>query len=60
MFAERRYEEIYVNIGQNYLKSIEGFEKFTDARITNATGVLGKKAVHMKQWGQDHSARLIT
>ena len=55
LFAAKRYEEVYVNIGRAYLNSIEGFEKLTKSKITWATGVLGKKAVHMKKWGLDHS-----
>ena len=51
----KRYDEVYVNLGQNFLKSIEGFEKFTDAKITYATGVLGRKAAHMKAWILKHS-----
>ena len=55
ILSTKRYEEVYVNLGQNYFKSIEGFEKFTNARITYAKRVLGRKAVHMKQWISDHA-----
>jgi hypothetical protein len=55
LLAGRRYDEIYVNLGQAYLKSIEGFEQLTRAKVTYATGVLGRKALHMKQWGIDRS-----
>ena len=57
LFAAKTYQEIYVNLGRSYLKSIEGFEKLTSSKITCATGVLGKKAVHMKKWGLDHSSQ---
>jgi hypothetical protein len=40
----KKYDEIYVNLGHNYLQSIEGFEKSTNAKITHATGVLGRVA----------------
>jgi len=56
LLAGRKYDEIYVNLGQAYLKSIEGFERLTDGEVTYAKGVLGRKAVHMKQWGIDHSS----
>jgi len=51
----KKYDEIYVNLGHNYLQSIEGFDKSTNAKITHATGVLGRKAVHMKRWLQEHA-----
>jgi len=46
-----RYSEIYVNVGREYLKLIEGFEKFTTSKVTYASGKgLGPKASHMKEW----------
>jgi hypothetical protein len=48
------YDEIYVNLGQKYLHSIKGFEMFTNTKITYATGVLGQKSVHMKNWITAH------
>lgn len=53
-----RYSEIYVNVGREYLKLIEGFEKFTTSKVTYASGKgLGPKALHMKQWimSQQHN-----
>jgi len=55
ILSAKRYDEVYVNLGQNFLKSIEGFEKFTDAKITYAAGVLGRKAANMKAWILKHS-----
>jgi len=46
-----RYSEIYVNVGQEYMKLIEGFQDFAACKIIYATGKgLGPKALHMKQW----------
>jgi cytoplasmic iron level regulating protein YaaA (DUF328/UPF0246 family) len=46
-----RYSEIYVNVGREYLKLIEGFEKFATSKVTYSSGKgLGPKALHMKQW----------
>jgi len=45
------YSEIYVNVGREYMKLIEGFENFTSCKIIYATGRgLGPKALHMKEW----------
>lgn len=57
ILSDKNYEEIYVNVGRKYLKSIEGFEQFTNARITYAKGVLGQKATHMKQWLQERTSK---
>jgi len=57
ILSEKNYEEIYVNVGRKYLKSIQGFEKFTSAQITYARGVLGQKATHMKQWLQERTPK---
>ena len=54
ILSSKNYDEIYVNLGQEYLRSIEGFEAYTKSTITYAEGVLGRKAVHMKQWIQEH------
>jgi len=55
IFSEKDYGEVYVNVGQKYLKSISGFENFTNAPVTYAKGVLGQKATHMKQWLQERA-----
>lgn len=46
-----QYSEIYVNVGQDYMKLIEGFEQYVKGKVTYATGRgLGPKAANMKQW----------
>lgn len=46
----KKYSEIYVNIGREYMRLIKGFEKFTSCKIVYASGSLGVKAAHMKEW----------
>jgi len=51
--SKRKYTEIYVNIGKNMLKLIEGFEKIVPqtTNITYAQGPgIGPKMAHMKNW----------
>lgn len=49
-FDRVKFSDIFVNLGAVYEKSIEGFEKFVDAKVTYASGTLGKRAKQMKQW----------
>lgn len=45
------YEEIYVNVGQSYLRLIKGFDKYVKCKVTYSSGRgLGCKARHMKEW----------
>lgn len=46
----KNYSEIYINVGKQYLKLIEGFERYTKAKITYAKGRYGEKARHMRDW----------
>ena len=47
----KNYSTIYVNLGKDYLKLIEGFDGLTEGRIVFAAGKgLGPKALHMKKW----------
>jgi hypothetical protein len=51
--SKRNYTEIYVNVGKNMLKLIEGFEKIVPQTITvtYAQGPgIGPKMTHMKSW----------
>lgn len=50
ILRHKKYDEIYVNLSKSYLKTIEGFERFTNARIVYAKGLMGQKAGHMKNW----------
>ncbi|MFX0210800.1 MAG: hypothetical protein ACFFDT_32775, partial [Candidatus Hodarchaeota archaeon] len=45
------YSTIYVNLGKEYLKLIEGFNNLAEGEIIYAAGKgLGPKALHMKEW----------
>jgi len=47
----RRYSEVYVNVGQQYMRLIEGFEKQFKCKIIRCKGEgPGPKAAHMKAW----------
>lgn len=51
IFTHKRYSEIYVNVGRQFIKLIEGFERLSSAKINYASGRgLGPKAAHMKEW----------
>jgi len=45
-----RYSEIYVNVGREYMRLINGFERLTSGEIVYALGTYGEKAAHMKEW----------
>jgi len=49
-FGEKKYSEIFVNLGAIYAQSIRGFNQFTDARVIYASGGLGKRAKQIRQW----------
>lgn len=49
-FDHRKYSEIFVNLGAVYAESIKGFENFVDAKVTYASGTLGKRVKQMTQW----------
>ncbi len=53
----KEYDEIYVNVGKQYLKLIEGFDAvIKNKKITFSEGAgLGHKASHMKNWMLGHS-----
>jgi hypothetical protein len=53
VLSKRSYAEIYVNLGKDMLKLIEGFEKLVPqtTKITYAQGPgIGPKMAHMKKW----------
>lgn len=53
LFTRRKYEEIYVNVGKELLKMIEGIEVLvpTSTKVTYAQGKgIGPKMSHMKEW----------
>jgi len=53
LLTKRHYDEIYVNVGKNMLKIIEGFDEtaLQKTKITYAQGKgIGPKMSHMKNW----------
>jgi hypothetical protein len=53
LLKKKQYDEIYINVGRNLLKTIEGFDKIVPqtVRITYAQGPgIGPKMAHMKNW----------
>jgi hypothetical protein len=50
---KKRYDEIYINLGKNIMKSLEEFEKAVpeSTKITYAQGRgIGPKMTHTKAW----------
>lgn len=58
---QKKYSENFVNLGSIYLKSIEGFEEFTNAKVVYASGRLGQRAKQTRQWitGESSKAKNI-
>ena len=53
LLVQQRYDEIYVNLGKNMLKIVEGFDKVVPrtTKITYSQGRgIGPKMSHMKEW----------
>lgn len=51
IFEKEKYDEIYVNVGAQFAKLIDGFEDLTTAKVIYASGSgLGPKAQHMKNY----------
>ena len=49
---DKKYKEIFINLGKDYMLSIEGFEQFIpkETKIIVANGAIGKKMKQMKEW----------
>jgi cytoplasmic iron level regulating protein YaaA (DUF328/UPF0246 family) len=59
IFREKNYNEVYVNVGKEFYKLIEGFESLASAKIIHASGPgLGPKAKHMKNWILEQATKL--
>lgn len=46
----RPYTEIFINLGKDYLPSIQGIEPLTTCPIIYAEGRIGEKMKAMKEW----------
>ncbi|MCL4299228.1 MAG: peroxide stress protein YaaA [Anaerolineae bacterium] len=48
---QNTYSEVYVDLGQDYLSAIEGFEKFfSGSSITRVKGRIGERLKSLKSW----------
>jgi len=57
LLTKQQYDEIYINVGKNLLKIIEGFNQIVPqtTKITYAQGPgIGPKMTHMKNWIESH------
>jgi len=52
VFGEKRYQEVFVNLGRHYLRAIEGFDSLlSDAtKVIYARGGIGQRGSQMKKW----------
>lgn len=52
VFGEKRYQEVFVNLGRHYLRGIEGFDSLLpDAtKVIYAGGGIGRRGSQMKKW----------
>lgn len=51
-FRNRRYQEVFVNLGRNYLEAVFGFEALLPdtVRVIYAEGGIGQRGSQMKRW----------
>jgi hypothetical protein len=50
LFSSNDYQEIFVNLGKDYLPAIEGIEDFVSCPVVHAEGRIGEKMGAMKRW----------
>jgi hypothetical protein len=48
--SENSYEELFVNMGKDYLPAIDGLENLVTCPVVYAPGRIGEKMSAMKQW----------
>lgn len=50
-FESTKYDRVYVNVGREYIRLIEGIERISPVVVEYASGRgLGPKARHMRDW----------
>ena len=56
ILKKKKYEEIFINLGKNYLLAIKGFRRFVDpsCKIIYAEGKMGQKMKQTKDWFLNH------
>ena len=50
LLREKAYEEIFINLGKDYLPAIEGLDSIVTCPVTYAEGRIGEKMSAMKRW----------
>jgi hypothetical protein len=50
LFSNNDYQEIFVNLGKDYLPAIKGIEDSVSCPIVHAEGRIGEKMGAMKRW----------
>lgn len=50
LISEKKYEEIFINLGKDYLPAIEGLEDIVTCPLVYARGRIGEKMRDMKKW----------
>ncbi|MGD2247882.1 MAG: peroxide stress protein YaaA [Candidatus Methanofastidiosia archaeon] len=50
LVSQKKYDEIFVNMGKDYLPAIKGVETLVECPVVYAQGRIGEKMAAMKQW----------
>ena len=50
LISEKKYQEIFINLGKDYLPAIEGLEDIVTCPLVYARGRIGEKMRDMKKW----------
>lgn len=52
IFASKRYKEVFVCVGKEYLRALKGYESYFPRKsvVTKATGSLGRRQTSLRQW----------
>lgn len=50
LLSTKNYEEIFINLGKDYLPALEGIENAVTCPVTYAEGRIGEKMKAMKNW----------
>jgi cytoplasmic iron level regulating protein YaaA (DUF328/UPF0246 family) len=50
LISQEKYDEIFINMGKDYLPAIKGIETLVECPVVFAKGRIGEKMAAMKQW----------
>lgn len=58
---KKKYENIFINMGENYMLAIDGFDKNMQSKpkIEYAKGKIGERLSKMKKWLEDRHIKII-